>query len=77
MTARVRFAHDIAWWALRRLGREPVHRQDLDDGTLVLEIAVTNVDAFLSWLLGFGEQAELLEPETMRRALIDRIRGVA
>ena len=76
-TATVRFSPEIAWWAERRLGREPRSRAVADDGSMTVSIDVSNPDAFVSWVLGFGDQAEVVSPQALRDRVIDRIRGVA
>ncbi|MCI0425748.1 MAG: WYL domain-containing protein [Actinobacteria bacterium] len=65
--ARVRFDPDVAWWAARTLGMpEP-------EGELVTVLPVVNTDAFIGWVLSFGDSAEILEPETMRREVLRRV----
>ena len=75
--ARVTFAAEIAWWAERRLGREPAERLVDEDGSLTVGLEVTNRDAFIGWVIGFGDQAEVLGPQGLRDDVIDRITGVA
>ena len=66
---------EMAWWADRRLGRQPVARQDLDDGGVRLTLDVTNVDAFIGWVLSFDNHAVVESPPEIRQQVIDRIRG--
>ena len=40
-----------------------------EDGRLRLEIGYTNRDFIISWLLGFGEKARVLEPPALAQAL--------
>lgn len=77
VTANIRFSPDIAWWAERRLGREPLSRHQLPDGSLEVSIEITNRAAFIGWVLGFTDQAEVLGPPELRRAVIEHIRGAA
>ncbi len=74
-TVRVRIDSEMAWWADRRLGKAPVSRVERPDGGIELELEVTHVDAFIGWVLGFDEYAEVLEPPDVRQKVIDRIRG--
>ena len=60
-----------------RLGREPLSRRQLDDGALEVSIEITNRAAFIGWVLGFADQAEVVGPPELRRAVIDHIRGAA
>jgi predicted DNA-binding transcriptional regulator YafY len=68
--AQVRFDPDVAWWAARTLGLpEPGN-----DG-LVATVPVANPDAFIGWVLSFGEGAEVISPEEMRREVKERVAG--
>lgn len=77
VVARVRFSAGIAWWAERRLGREPLERTTDDDGSLTVAIEVSHTDAFIGWVLGFGDDAEVLGPPELRSAIIAHLRGAA
>jgi len=46
------------------------------DGSVVLELPVTNRSALVAWLLEFGEHAELLDPPELRRELLDWLSAV-
>lgn len=64
----VRFDPEVAWWAARSLGlAEP-------DGELIASVSVANRDAFVGWVLSFGDSAEVLEPAEMREAVATRVR---
>jgi predicted DNA-binding transcriptional regulator YafY len=43
------------------------------DGSLVYEVKVNGIDEICQWILGFGENAEVLEPKELR----DKIRSTA
>ena len=64
----IRFDSEVAWWAARSLGlAEP-------DGELTATMPVANRDAFVGWVLSFGDSAEVLEPAEMREAVATRVR---
>lgn len=65
--AKVRFDSDKSWWAARSLGIPE------SDGDLVTTVSVSNVDAFVGWVLSFGVSAEVLEPESVRAAVAKRV----
>jgi predicted DNA-binding transcriptional regulator YafY len=44
---------------------------------VVVELTVTNRDAFRSFVLGFLEHAEVLSPPQLREELVAWLRGVA
>lgn len=77
VTATVRVDSELAWWAERRLGRSRPRVERLDDGSIEVTLEVSNPDAFVGWVLGFGTAAEILSPPEMRRRIVDRITGVA
>jgi predicted DNA-binding transcriptional regulator YafY len=68
-TARVLVDGDRAWSAVVELGDEAV-RERRPDGAVVAEVPCTNVAAFRSWVLGFLEHAEVLEPADVRAAVV-------
>lgn len=74
--ARVRFDPSTCWWVERS---SPWLRLEPDGelgATAVVE--VTDDSGFVSWLLGFGEGAEVLEPQRLRdlaRRRLEEIRG--
>jgi proteasome accessory factor B len=67
--ARVLVDVDQAPWAVRSVDEAAVieHR---DDGGVVIELRVRNVDAFRSFVLGFLESAEVLSPPALRADLM-------
>lgn len=75
--ARVRFSPEISWWAERRLGREPLDRTTDADGSLTVSVEVTHTDAFIGWVLGFADAAEVLGPPELRSAIIAHLEGAA
>ncbi len=71
--ATVHFDPEIAWWAERQLTSAPATR--LEDGGLEVRMRVANPDAFVGWLLGFEDRAEVVGPPDLRDLLIARVRG--
>ncbi len=69
MTALVRFAPRIAWWVEQNLGSQYSFASQAD-GAGTLELDLRNPEAFVSWVLSFGEDAEILSPPELR----DRMR---
>ncbi len=67
LEARVRFDAEVAWWAARSLG-VTVPKKDL-----VTTIKVTNLDAFVGWLLSFGTEAEVITPPELREEVARRV----
>jgi len=72
--AHVRIDRDQAPWALDRLGGTAVTQTD---GSVVLSLTVTNRDAFRSFVLGFLEHAEVLDPPELRDDMVAWLREMA
>ena len=47
------------------------------DGSAVLELEVRDVDPFRSFVLGFLEHAEVVDPPELRSAVVDWLHGIA
>ncbi|HEX2053895.1 MAG TPA: WYL domain-containing protein [Actinomycetota bacterium] len=72
--AKVRFDPSTAWWVERS---SPWLRLDYsDDGSAVAEVEVTDDSGFVSWLLWFGEGAEVLEPQHLRDLTRQRLEAI-
>ena len=77
VTAIVRIDADQAAWVRRELGETTVVTTH-PDGSVDLRVEVSNRDAFRSWVLGFLDHAEVLEPAELRDDLVSWLRaGVA
>ena len=75
LIACVRIGGPQAHWALQHVG--PDHVVEVaDDGTVVIELPVTNRGAFRSFVLSFLEHAEVLTPATLRDDLVAWLRAV-
>jgi predicted DNA-binding transcriptional regulator YafY len=75
-TAFVRIDHRRATFVVRELGDESVVRR-FDDGGVEVEVPCGNLDAFRSWLLGWGVHAEVVAPGDVRDDLIGWLRSMA
>lgn len=73
--ARVAFAPEAGWWVERRTGVEASAPRD--DGWVEVTLPYDDRGVFLSWILGFGEDAVVLTPEDLRAAAIERLRAAA
>ena len=67
--ARVRIDEPRAAAAARELGEDRVARR-LDDGAIEVLVPCANAPAFRSWLLGYLEHAEVLEPDALRADVV-------
>ncbi|MBW3666133.1 MAG: WYL domain-containing protein, partial [Actinobacteria bacterium] len=67
--AEVEFDAEVSWWAARTLGLPD------PNGGLTARVPVANHDAFVGWVLSFGEHAEVLAPEEAREDIADRVKA--
>ncbi|MFW6113445.1 MAG: helix-turn-helix transcriptional regulator, partial [Actinomycetota bacterium] len=74
-TALVRFSPRMAWLVERDLGSVYNFREE-EDGGGILEVKVRNQDAFVSWLLSFAEDAEVLSPPELRDKVREWLRMI-
>lgn len=74
--ARVRIAAPQARVAVAQVGLD-VPATWADDGSVVLTLPVRRTEGFLSFVLGFLDDAEVLEPAELRDELIAWLRSVA
>ena len=70
---RVDSAH--AALVVRELGQDAVTRFGAD-GSVDVEVPCANLDAFRSWLIGWGVHAEVVSPKDVRDAIVDWLRAV-
>lgn len=63
-------------WAYQALGAEAA-KLTRPDGGVEFEVAVTNRDAFRSFVLGFLDHAEVLGPESLRADMVDWLETIA
>jgi proteasome accessory factor B len=75
-TATVRIDSARAAFVVRELGAESIIRR-LPDGSVEVEVPCSNLDAFRSWLFGWGVHAEVIAPADVRAGLIDWLREMA
>ncbi len=63
------FSPEVKWRLIESFGLHCFTEQE--DGRLLVEEEYTNEDILLSWLMGFGDRVTVLEPESVRAALLD------
>lgn len=66
------FTPDCAWRLAEEFGRDCYEARP--DGRLLFQTDYTDKENLISWLLTFGEKAELLEPPEIRRELAEKIK---
>jgi proteasome accessory factor B len=75
-TTRVLVDAPQASWAEQAAGPDAVAERR-EDGSVVIELEITNVDAFRSFVLGFLEHAEVLSPPELRADTVEWLRALS
>lgn len=75
MVARVVVDAGRATLVRRQLGEASVVAS-FDDGSIAVEVPCANVEAFRSWLFGWGSYVEVVEPASVREAVVDWLRSM-
>jgi proteasome accessory factor B len=70
--AIVRFDDSLAWWVDQNLAEAPRTRND--DGSVDVTLPFGNLDALVSWVLGFGSSVELIAPSEARDAIVAHLK---
>jgi predicted DNA-binding transcriptional regulator YafY len=69
VTVRVAFVPGVAWYIRERLWHPSQQLRERPDGTLEVTLKVADTLEVRRWILGYGVQAEVLEPASLREAL--------
>lgn len=73
---RVRFCAEFAPFIRERFWSEGQEIIDFEDGEIELRFMAADEDELLGWVLSFGNGAELVEPEGLRRKLFEEIKDL-
>ena len=76
VTASVRIDPTLAPLVVDEVGERAVAKQN-PDGSVELELEVTNAAALRSWVLELGAHAEVLEPQELRADIVRWLEAVA
>lgn len=76
VAVRIRFDPDVAFMVRLRPAAGDTWAVE-PDGAEVLTRKVTNPEALLPWVLGFGKRAEVLAPPDLRERVIQHLRAIA
>jgi predicted DNA-binding transcriptional regulator YafY len=61
---------EVTWHATQRIKHWP-------DGSIDFSVTVEGIREIAWWILGYGDQAEVLEPPELREMVAERVRGMA
>lgn len=63
---------------LAKVRKDVAHRTSelttLENGSVLFQDDIIGVNEFISWILGFGSAAEILEPVELRELILERVR---
>lgn len=77
VTVRVVFSQRVARYIKERLWHPSQRFRDLPDGRLEMTLRVADTLEVRRWILGYGVDAEILEPEAMRAAVREQASELA
>ena len=70
----IKFDEYQARWIRERQWHSSQQIEELPSGELILRLRVGGLDEVKRWVLGYGEHAEVLEPESLRCEIKDEIK---
>ena len=70
----VRFDAAVAWWARRQMSHA-AQIAEVAGGAIEARFPVASPDAFIGWMIGFEDAAEILAPDELRQRFIDHVSG--
>lgn len=75
-TATIRFSSDVATYVAERQWSSDQRIDMHDDGSIILHVQVYNVQECITWILSFGDAAEVLEPDDLREEIAETIKNL-
>jgi predicted DNA-binding transcriptional regulator YafY len=74
---KVHFSPWVARWIREEVWHPSQRLTDLPGGHLQVDLTVTGLEDVKRWILGFGEHAEVLEPQRLRVEIREAITAMA
>ncbi len=69
--AVIRFTEEMRWWPEQNM--PTARRDDAPEGGAEIEVPVANIDALVSWVIGFGPHATIVSPDAARTTLVQHL----
>ena len=63
---KIWFSPDVAGYVKEKIWHESQKIVEQKDGSVIFEAEVAGTDEIRFWVMGWGSNAEVLEPETLR-----------
>jgi predicted DNA-binding transcriptional regulator YafY len=73
---RIRFSPEQAPYVAERIWHESQKLEEQPDGSVILSLTVASLWEVKRWLLGWGADAEVLEPCDLRQAVFDECKDL-
>ena len=74
---KLKFSPEAARWVKDEHFHDSQQTEELPDGSLLYEVNVQGTREITRWILGYGGEVEVLEPESVRRAVAEAGRKMA
>ncbi len=75
ISARVRFDSSVKWRIVDEFGADDLTEDK--DGNIILEFTWSDIPSFFSYILGFRDSAEILEPEEYREEFAELLKKIS
>ena len=75
LTIRALFDKEIARWVYESRSYFTVAEEETPEG-LLITLQVRQESEVLQWLLGWGQHVRVLEPESLRKRLLEEAKGI-
>ena len=73
-TVKIKFYKPVAPYILERIWHKSQHIEKNHDGSIILTLTVNHLMELKNWVLSWGKNAQVLEPETFINMIKDDIR---
>ena len=74
VTVRIRFSEYQARWVRERQYHSSQQIEELPGGGLILQMRVAGTEEVRRWLLGYGGEAEVLKPDSLREEMREELK---
>ncbi len=73
MKVKIWFSSDIAGYIKEKIWHESQEIHTQEDGSVIFEAEVAGTDEIKFWVMNWGSQAEVIEPESLRKDIRSEI----
>ena len=73
MNIVLHFSHKTAIYIRERIIADNQIIEELDDGSIILKFHACGREEIKSWILGFGSEAAVLEPEDLKNEIRNEV----